>query len=119
MCPNCGRDLRDRSSEPLNREEIAKAHETTLVLEYLLTRQAWEVGSDDILRRVGMHFAHLRKVRGLTVQSVSDSIGKDSRSVECVENGQLNDGGTSFQSYLDYAGLLGVTLSDMFENVIG
>lgn len=119
MCPSCRGDLRDCSSELLNREETARDHETALVLEYLLTQQAWEADNDDILRRVGTHFAHLRKARGLTLQSISDAIGKDIRSVVCVENSQLSDGGTSFQSYLDYARLLGVSLPDMFESAIG
>ncbi len=116
VCPHCKSDLRRCLSQPLSREESSLAHETFRELEFLLTPQTWE--TNDIVSDIGSYYAYLRQEKRLTMEAVCDSLKKNVRCLVAVELAPVEIGGTSFQTYLDYARHLDVTLHDIFNHVL-
>ncbi len=116
MCSNCKSDLRKCLPLPMNGEEDAIAESTFRELDFLLSAQTWETDTPSI--HIGAYFASLRQKEHLTMESIANYLKKDIRAVMFVELALVEFGGTSFQSYSDYARLLGIQLSDIFNNVL-
>lgn len=116
ICPNCKSDLRGFLPQPLNREEKSIAEATFRELEFLLSPQLWEDNDPPV--HIGAYFAYLRQKKHLTMEAVSDYLKKDIRSVICVELAPVEIGGTTFESYVNYARLLDITLANSFNRVL-
>jgi len=98
----------------MNGEESAIAEETFRELDFLLSSQTWENDASSI--HIGAYFTSLRQKEHLTMEAVAKYLKKNIRSVMVVELALVEIGGTCFQSYSDYARLLGIKLSDIFNN---
>jgi len=116
ICSNCKSNLRRFLPQPMNGEENSIAEATFRELNFLLSPQTRE--ADDSSIHIGAYFAYLRHKKHLTLEVVSDYLKKDIRAVICVELAPVEIGGTTFQSYLDYAKLLGITLPDVFNCIL-
>ncbi len=100
----------------MNGEENAISAATFRELNFLLSSQAWETDASSI--HIEAYFASLRQKEHLTLKAVANYLKKDIRAVMFVELALVEIGGTSFQSYSDYARLLGITLSDIFIDIL-
>jgi len=116
ICPNCKSDLRGYSPQPLSEEDRSIAAETFRELEFLLSPQPWE--ANDLPVHIGSYFAYLRREKNVSREAVSEYLKKDVRAVIRVEFAPVEIGGTTFQSYSDYARLLDTTLENIFSCVL-
>jgi hypothetical protein len=116
ICSNCKSDLRRCVPQKMNGEESDIAEETFRELDFLLSSQTWENDASSI--HIGAYFTSLRQKEHLTMEAIAKYLKKDIRAVMSVEHALVEIGGTSFQSYSDYARLLDIKLSDIFNNVL-
>ena len=116
ICSTCKSDIRRSIPQPMNGEEDSIAEATFRELDFLLSPQSWE--ADDPPIHIGAYFTYLRQKKHLTMEAVSEYLKKDIRAVIRVELAPVEIGGTTFQSYLDYARLLDITLANIFNYVL-
>lgn len=83
-----------------------------------MSPQSWESSTDNLAQLLGEQLAHLRQVKGLSLRAASCESLLDITSLKNIEQVVYGYGGPlgiMFQSYLNYASYLGVTIPDLFD----
>jgi TniQ len=117
-CPRCQQSLqRSAATSVADTAELEVATHVHDDILFLLTPQLWEADSS-IIRRVGRRFAHTRQMKRCTAMEVAGQIGVTLTVVEGMERGDFQGRGATLQSYFKYAHYLGLSLKEVFTDVI-
>ncbi len=117
LCPSCGRNLGLCRIQPLiEAEEDTLSYSQDLL--FLLSPQPWESMTSTLAQHVGEQFALLRQSKELTVQEMAERAGLPPRKIKGVEFDIIDTYTTPFQSYLQCAKYLGVSLHNIFDAVL-
>ena len=118
-CPKCLRSLVLCTTTLVTDEaEIEAAARVQDEIVFLLTPQLWEASSASIIKLVGRHLAHGRQAKRLTAVEIANQIEVTTTVVEGIERGNFQNKGATFQSYIKYANYLGLSLKEVFRDVI-
>lgn len=118
-CPKCQQSLQRCAAASVG--DAAELEIALYVLNdivFLLTPQLWEANSSGIVRRVGRRFADVRRMKQWTAVEVANQIGVTLTVVEGIERGDFQGRGATLQSYFKYAHYLGLSLKEVFSDVI-
>jgi hypothetical protein len=113
ICPTCSGKLCECPAEKLSELEIEHTALRTAELAFLVTPHACE---DDpgLAKTVGQHWAVLRYEQQRLMKEVADSSGIPRKHLEGIEQGRPRMG-AYFQTYLQYADALGVSIQTAFD----
>lgn len=84
----------------------------------LLTPQTWETQAEDVVIRIGRQFARLRQIKRTAISEVADQLNISMTVVEGIERGDVRGRGATFRDYAIYAQWLGISLTDLFDQVV-
>ena len=113
LCPSCARNVGSCRIQPLLEAE-EETHSSSHNLQFLLSPQPWETLTSTLAQHIGEQFALLRQYKKLTVQEMAERAGLPPQNIKGVEFDIVYTYTTPFQSYLQYAKSLGVSLHNVF-----
>jgi DNA-binding XRE family transcriptional regulator len=119
-CPKCQHSLKMCVAASVSDEgELGIAGHVYDDLAFLLSPQLWEVDSSSIINRVGRRLVYIRQMKRLTAVEVANQIGVTLTVIEGIERGDVQGRGATLQSYFKYTQYLGLSLKELFCDVIG
>lgn len=118
-CPRCQRRLELCTSALVSdKGELEMVAHIYADIIFLLSPQLWEIGSSSIIKRVGKRFAYIRQINRVTAVEVASQINVTLTIIEGIERGDFQSRGATLQSYFGYAHYLGLSLKEIFSDVI-
>jgi transcriptional regulator with XRE-family HTH domain len=114
ICSKCEGHLAKLTSHQLSDEEMQSVRRRTQDLEFLLTPYEKE-DIENIKRRVGQQYAHLRRMRGLKVSEVASHLQVNSRMLQALEEGKKSG---TLKNYFIYAEYLGLSFQDLYLSAL-
>lgn len=124
ICPSCKGNLRNCLVEQLPQREVSIARTRFDDLAFLLTPHPCEEFAPHLLAALGRQLAQLRQKKQLRQVDVDKQLGYSSPTALNIEHGAMRGNNSlphhrhSFQRYLKYADLLGVSFFDLFAGAL-
>lgn len=118
VCPSCGCDLSQLPAFHLDSTELQKVNRLDEVFSFLLTPHPIEAEAKRTVSELGLRLASMRIEKGLSIPELSSAIDVSLNMIEGIEHGKVTFRGASFLSYKQYADYMGVSLKELFLEVM-
>lgn len=118
ICPRCGKDLGECQARPLDSADQEEAISFSRDLAFLLSPLCREMPGISLEYLIGKQFTRLREAKGLDVREMAEQMMLPAQQITGVEYTFPGTYTIPFDSYIQYAKILGSNLHSIFAKAI-